>query len=143
MLLVHAGLDGSVGRISENKKISSTLSTIEASSWDVLGRTYIAGSLSKSRIDECTHLVGGEARRWQGGAEQGDVLLGVHHEVVPARGRVVAHHGVHVRELGLDEDRPELGHVGDVAVDKDDVDNVVADVALPFDLAGGGKMWSL
>jgi hypothetical protein len=37
-------------------------------------------------------------------------------------------------ELGLDEDRLEARHVGPVALHKDDVDNVVPDVALSLHL---------
>ena len=64
--------------------------------------------------------------------EQRHRLLRVHGHVVQAVED--AHDHVYVREVGLDKNRFEATHVQGRALDEDDVDDVVADVALSLDL---------
>ena len=75
-----------------------------------------------------------DGRAGEGGAEQWHGLLAEHAHVIGVGLFLVAHDGVDVGEVGLDEDGLEAAHVGEAAVHEDDVDNVVADVAFAFNL---------
>ena len=67
--------------------------------------------------------------------EQRDGLLGVDREEIFTRLLLIAHHGVHVSELGLDERRLELGHVFSTPIHEYDVDDVITNVPLSLHLS--------
>ena len=79
-------------------------------------------------------MVGEDGGVGEGGAEEGHGLLGEDGEEVGVDVGLVADDDVDVGEVGLDEDRLELGHVLEGAVEEDQVHDVVADVTFPLDL---------
>lgn len=96
------------------------------------------GFLSVNHLDEEEPpellVVGEDGRVGEAGAEQRDALLTEDTEVVAVRLLDVGDQGVHVCEVGLYEHGLELGHVGEAAVQEDDVHDVVAYVTLPLNL---------